>query len=174
MANLEIRFERHDHLNEFEAIFQEEARAEMTVVLEQTTGLVQQLAPVGVTSTFRNSITNSGPQSPEPGVVTGSVFSQDDPIKVGVIEGVDQQGNETPYGRRPGFYVPKAPIMQWAAKVLGLSGRALARAVYFIRKKIKAEGILPQRPFKIAYSMKEEAIRRSFEEDVPARIAKRL
>jgi hypothetical protein len=177
---------RVDNTAQFAEIFEQEARPRMTALMTQESGLVQQLSPVDE-GTFRAGIA-SDVQSPAKGIIVGSVFSQDQPIKAQVIEGVDAEGNETQFGRKPGKGLPvvmepgiRKPevktnlLVYWVRrKYPCISPAESRRLAYIFAKKIKEEGIPAVRPFKIADQMKDEERRRVISEEIPAAIIARL
>ena len=165
-------YEWNGHTERFTRAFEEEARPRVTAAVSQLVLTSQQLSPVDQ-GTFRNSIASDVSLS-SPMQIIGSVFSQDNPVKVQVIEGVDAQGNEQPFGRRQGRFPNITALRGWVARKTGLTGRALDSATFLIARSIARRGIPAVRPFKNAFTIKEPEIDRLFSEELPAAINARL
>ncbi|MEW6212553.1 MAG: hypothetical protein AB1631_29780 [Acidobacteriota bacterium] len=114
-ADLRVEVIRSDNLAQFQSIFDEVAEKAMTVVTDAVIGEAQALSPV-YRGTFKSSLV-SDIQKPSPFLIEGFIQS---PLNYApVIEGVDEAGNETPYGRRPGARMPPFnELRQWVVRVL--------------------------------------------------------
>jgi hypothetical protein len=102
---IEIQYKLVDEsrLDEFYPLYEEKVGAAMRVVTEKIAGDAIQLSPVD-RGFFRGSI-QTAVEFDNKGGILGSVFSSapHGPI----IEGVDEEGNETEFGRRPGAKFPE-------------------------------------------------------------------
>ena len=171
MATFRIEITRTDHLADFPRIFEEEAAVMLvTVGLDHQT-IAKQIAPKYL-ETFRNGFTfqiqRSGPAQMEGNLINTAPHAR-------VVEGIDLQGNDTPYGRRPGAKFPPVNVLaQWVSKVLGIAGPQLRQVTYLVGRKIVREGIIAERTSKVAYSFKAPEFQRMFEQDLPAKVEARL
>lgn len=162
MATLRVEIQRNDHIADFPAVFVEVAQAHMTTVVNVVQGRVQANSPVDL-GIFRGSIANSVQAAGL--VVTGSVFSQDNPIKVEAIE----------RGRRAGArWSPVGVITAWVARVIRSPVAQLRRVAYLVGRKIATRGIPARRPFERAFTETEAQVNRILGVDLPNALAKRL
>jgi len=116
---IEVRFNVIDttKFEFFEPIFQEEMFPRVKLITEKVTGDAQRLAP-NFDGFFVSSIQPLvySPTDSRPSIV-GEVVSNSQ--YAGVIEGVDAEGNETEFGRRPGTFPNITMLRAWVEKVIG-------------------------------------------------------
>lgn len=114
-GNVRVEVTRTDHLAEFDQIFDELATAAMQAVTEAVVGEAGALSPV-YNGFFKSSLAPDV-QKPSPLIIEGLITS---PLNyAGVIEGVDEQGNEVAQGRRSGAALPNfGQLREWVVKVL--------------------------------------------------------
>lgn len=105
-----------------------------------------------------------------PSFIVCDVFSEDAEIKASVIEGVDQNGVETAYGRQPGRFPPVDIMIAYAAERTGLSGSLLRSVAFLFGRKIARDGIPPVRPIKRAVEMKQPVTDDVFANLIPAEL----
>lgn len=171
MATFRIEHTRTDNLAQFAQIFEQVATDMMTVVLAQHQSIAQQLSP-SYLGTFRNSfspeVVKIGPAQIEGRLLNSSAHAR-------IVEGIDAQGNDTPYGRRPGAKFPPVNILAlWVRRVLGIEGPELRRVTYLVGRAIVRRGIVAERTSKVAYSFKEPEFQRMFEVDLMAQVEARI
>jgi len=189
MSQLTITVKRFDRLKEFPEIAGPAFNDTMTVGVERWIGDAQVNSPVD-RGFFRSSLDGQVDQI-SPLQIVGRVFAsaQHAPI----IEGVDEQGNETQFGRRPGGYTmlrdkgrvlkviavgtkfpPVGAVRAWVQRVLGVSGeKQIARVAFAVSLKIVREGIRPRRPLGTALRSNAAFLQRIFD-DAANRIARQL
>lgn len=114
-GNVRVEVTRTDHLAEFDQIFDELATAAMTSVTEAIVGEAGALSPA-YKGFFKSSLAPDI-QKPSPLIIEGMITS---PLNyAAVIEGVDEQGNETSQGRRSGAALPNfGQLRIWVVDVL--------------------------------------------------------
>lgn len=205
MASVAVSIQRNDHLAEFNDIFSELGQVHMTVAVSVAQAAVQRNAPVN-TGQYRSSVENQVQEQvlDVASKITGSVFSQDDPIKVAVIEegrgankkfppldvlrrwvqlkmGASIQVGLTSIGpRRPGQRkLSKAATLR-ESEGTGFGPRntplniAINRAAYLIGRKIAKKGIAAKHVFQKSFTETEPEVKRILGDDLSAALAKRL
>jgi hypothetical protein len=201
MASLTVSVQRADHLADFPAALTELGQTYMGLAVNVAQLAVQRNAPVNI-GRFRDSIANSVEVKGE--TITGSVFSQDEPIKVAVIE----------EGRAPNQKFPRLEVIRrWVHLKMGASievaltsigprrrgqkrlsraatrresegdgagprntpyNIALNRTAYLIGRKIAKEGIEGKHVFLRSFVETQPEVSRILGEEFPAALAKRL
>jgi len=161
MTSLTVQVERNDKLAEFSAIFAELGQAHMTIAVNLVQGAVQRNSPVN-TGAYRSGISNSVQLGEL--TITGSVFSQDDPIKVAVIE----------EGRRPGRFPPVGVITRWVQLVIRPPANKLRQVAYLVGRAIAERGIAGKHVFQRSFTETEPEVQRILGDEFPAALAKRL
>lgn len=161
MASVTVNISRQDHLADFNSIFTELGTSHMTAAVNVAQSAVQRNAPTN-TGQYRSSIANqvqaSGLQ------ITGSVFSQDNPIKVNVIE----------EGRRPGTYAPVGVITRWVQLVIRPPANRLRQVSFLVNRAIMQRGIRAKNVFKRSFAETDPQVQKILGEDLSAALAKRL
>lgn len=143
MPGVEVRFRVTDTTNfdQFETLFQEEMGPTVKLLTEKVTGDAQRLAP-NFDGFFVGSI-QPLIYSPTDGrsTIVGQVVSNSQ--YAGVIEGVDEEGNEVEFGRRPGTFPNITMLRAWVEKVIGpeIASHVMkaAKAVRSIGQKVSKE-----------------------------------
>jgi hypothetical protein len=170
MAEFVIKVTRFDELKRFPEIAGTEFADAMTVSVEKLLGDAQILSPVYL-GLFRSSLDNEVVQK-SPIDIKGSVFATA-PYSP-VIEGVDEAGNPTEFGRRPGTkFPPVGELRTWVERTMGLTGSDAARVAYLIGRAIVKRGIRPKRPLGRSLEKNIPFIEKVFN-DAGSRVAKRL
>lgn len=170
MAEYVIKVKRFDELKQFPEIAGTEFGDAMIVSVEKLLGDAQILSPVH-NGLFRSSLDNAVVQK-SPIDIRGSVFATA-PYSP-IIEGVDEAGNPTEFGRRPGTkFPPVAALRSWVERVMGLTGNDAARVAFLVGRAIVRRGIRPKRPLARALEKNIPFIEKVFG-DASNRVAKRL
>lgn len=145
MADVRITVKRFDRLKEFPEIASTRFGDAMDVSLTKVLGDALPLAPVGVTGFYRSAFGSDTFVQASPFRIEGSVLNE--APYAAIIEGIDEQGNQTAYGRRPGAKGPFSPeafasLRLWVVKVLGPSIHVnvskAAKAVRSLGQKVSA------------------------------------
>jgi len=201
VASLTVNVQRSDHLEDFPSALTELGQTYMGLAVNVASGAVQRNSPVNV-GTFRNSIANSVEVKGE--TITGSVFSQDEPIKVAVIEegrgankkfppldvirrwvqlkmGASIEVGLTSIGpRRRGQSRLSRAATRRESEGEGIGPRntpfniALNRTAYLVGRKIAKEGIEGKHVFLRSFVETQPEVSRILGEEFPAALAKRL
>lgn len=167
---VEIKFGFSEDLrfDEFEPVFQGVMTPVMQLVTEKVTGDAQRLAGASKDrGFFQQSIQPLvySPTDRRP-AITGEVVST--VAHAAIIEGVDEDGNETEYGRNPGTKFPDVGELRlWVERniiqdqmhpdFIGPirqnldSDEVIDEITYFVGRKIVREGIKPKRPIGNAF-----------------------
>ena len=170
MAEVKIIVTRFDSLKLFPEIAGQEFGDSMTVAVETVTGDAIKNSPVD-RGLFRSSLSNEVAKR-SPLEVVGSIFAN--AAHAPVIEGVDEKGTPTEFGRRPGTRFPPVTAMRaWVTRVLGLQGKEAASVAFLISRAIVRRGIRPKRPIGRALETNQAFIERLFNE-AAERIARKL
>ena len=180
----------------FDAVFIDNVQPRISAGLLKVEAEAKTNSPT-FNSFFRNSI-ESVIEKPQPGVLHGNVFSS--VPYAGVIEGVDEQGNEVEWGRRPGAKFPNITELRlWVIRKIGPEIREFvmkaAKAVRKLKQKvsrqqrvdfeekeiddatfaigraIKARGIRPQRPIGNAFVTNRTFINEEIDAGIDATLA---
>lgn len=143
MANVTITVKRFDRLKEFPEIASGRFGDAMEVSLTKVLEGALPLAPVGVTGFYRSAFGSDTFVQATPFLIEGSVINE--APYAAIIEGIDEAGNPTEFGRRPGSKMPPFDALRtWVVRVLGTSIQAtVMTAVKAARKagsKISKEG----------------------------------
>lgn len=171
MSTFRIDVTRTDHLAEFERIFTETATLNLSEGLNLLKSAAEQFSPV-YQGVFKSSYSIFYRLEGNARVVGELINSSP---HAGVIEGVDSQGNDTEYGRRPGAKFPPVNVLAlWVQRVLGVQGPQLARVTFLVGRAISRRGIKPTRPTAKAWELKQAEIIRLFEVDLPAQVEARI
>lgn len=127
------------HFENFEQHWDESLSAALNVINEKVTGDAEVRAPVGVTNEFKGGI-QPLLERPSPLVLIGYVFSTAD--HAAIIEGVDEEGNETKYGRQPNTAFPNISALTiWVEKVLHPPEENLEDTVINVGRAIVTRGL---------------------------------
>jgi hypothetical protein len=171
MSSFHIQVTRTDNLAQFPTIFNQVATDKTTVGLNLLQGAAQQLSPV-YQGLFRNSYSIQVETTGQ-NVITGLLLNNAPHARV--IEGVDAQGNDTEWGRRPGAkFSPINVLALWVQRVLGVQGKAVRQVAFLVARAISRRGIKASRPTQKAWELKQAEIIRLFEIDLPAEIEARI
>lgn len=68
------------------------------------------------------------------------------------------------YGRRPGSFPPKEPIVRWIQRRLGKSEKEARRLSFIVRRAIAVRGLLPR--LVLTGAQNQAAIRKAFNDEV--------
>jgi hypothetical protein len=164
--SIEISFSIVDktRFDEFELRFDETMTPAFKLITETVAGDAIRRSPSD-RSFFIQSIQPSV-EKLKPGVMAGYVFST--VPHAAVIEGVDEEGNETEFGRRPGTKFPNfTELRAWVERHIVVdqlrsdfvgpvrenlqSEEVIDEITFFIGRKIVREGIKPKRPIGTAF-----------------------
>lgn len=163
MATVTVTVTRGDHIADFNAVFSELGQAYMTAALNVVQGTVQRNSPVN-TGQYRSSIANQV-QAQGALEIKGSVFSQDDPIKVNVIE----------EGRRAGARFPPVDVItRWVQLKLRPPANKLRQVAFLVGRKIAQQGIPGKHVFQKSFTETQPEVQRILSDDLSAALAKRL
>lgn len=145
---IQFRFFDESRLDEFFPLFDEKVSAAMRVVTSKIAGDAIQLSPVD-RGFFQNSI-QTAVEFDQKGAILGSVFST--AAHAPIIEGVDEGGNETEFGRRPGARFPNVGELRlWVERVISPPEQKIDEVTYLVGRKIVQQGIKPVRPIGTAF-----------------------
>lgn len=134
--------------DEFGIVFDETMTPTMQLVTEKVAGDAIRRASVD-RGFFRQSI-QPIVEKPAPGVIVGAVFST--VPHAAIIEGVDEAGSETEFGRRPGAKFPPLDVLRvWVERVITPPEEKIDEVTYLVGRKIVREGIKPLRPIGNAF-----------------------
>jgi hypothetical protein len=146
----EVRFNVVDTTNfdQFEPIFEEEMGPAVTLIGNKVLGDAQRLAQVDQ-GFFRGSmqllVERPAPVTISANVVATAPYSM-------ILEGVDEEGNETEYGRRPGGkFPPLDQLRLWVERVISPPEKELDDVTFLVGRAIVRRGIKPQRPIGTAF-----------------------
>jgi hypothetical protein len=187
---LEIKVTDETRFEGWEIAFDEEVRPTITAMTEKVTGDAQRSFPPfrgrqrGInTGAFRNSIHPLVYIKP-PATIEGRVVSSSP--YAAIIEGLDEAGNETEYGRRPGAAFPNIDaIRRWVELVIGFNElrsryleehkltetkvsneTLLDEATLAIGRGIVHKGIKPVRPIGKAFDQNKALINREIDDAI--------
>jgi hypothetical protein len=163
---IEVRIEVTDNIRfeEFEQVFDETMPGFLLVGLEKVVGAAQQNSPVGVRGLFRGSIQPSL-ESPQPVTFQGFVFSSVNYAPI--IEGVDEDGNDVDFGRRPGAAFPNiGELRLWVEKVIAPPEERIDEVTFAVGRKIVRKGIKAKRPIGNAFNANRGFIDREIDRGV--------
>jgi len=171
MADFVITVERFDQLKQFPELFESRFGDAMNVSTTLVLGEAIELSPNDL-GFFVNSLdADVIKQSPLQIIGRVSASAPHAPI----IEGVDESGKETEWGRRPGKPGPfregkplraLPQIEAWVVRK-GLTieeGQTVESVAVNVARHIKHHGIKPKRPIKRAMEAKRDEIQRIFDE----------
>ena len=96
--------------------------------------------------------------------IKGSVFSQDEPIKVAVIE----------TGRAPGRFAPVDVITRWVQLVIRPPANLLRSVSFLVNRAIARRGIRGRFVFQRSFEETEPQIQQLLGVDLPASLAAKL
>jgi hypothetical protein len=164
---IEISIEDRTNFEGLELAFDDVMLPVIIAMTEKVTGEAQSKAP-SYNGLFRNSI-QPIPEKLGAMVIRGLVVSTSP--YAAIIEGVDEEGNEVEFGRRPNTAFPNiGELEKWVEKTLGIEAihaRYLAehdiketslsnddllrQATLAVGRKIVRDGILPKRPIGEAF-----------------------
>jgi hypothetical protein len=183
---VEIQVKRFDQLKKYPEISRQEFSDSMFVGVEKVLSEAQILSPVD-RGLFRSSLATDVVE-PSPMNIVGKVFAS--APHSAVIEGVDEDGNPTEFGRRPGAAFPNiGELRGWVERVI--IGKQLAgdfigpvrsnlsiqervdEATLWIGRAIVRRGIKAKRPIGRAMERNREFLQRLFE-DATTRIARQI
>lgn len=191
MAAVTITVKRFDRLKEFPEISSRNFGQAMKVSTEKVIGDAIRNSPVGATGFFRSAYGSDIFIQASPFRVEGSVLNS--APYAGIIEGMDEAGNQTDYGRRPGTGFPNfGALRYWVVRVLGDKIRAtvmvatkaaraakqkvskvqresseeeaIDQATWAIGRAIVRRGIKPKRPLGNAMTANRGFIQQVFDE----------
>jgi hypothetical protein len=136
---IEIIVTHNIRFDEFEQVFDDVMPGFINVGLEKVVGEAQQNSPVGVRGTFRGSLQPSL-ELIAPVTLQGFVFSSVNYAPI--IEGVDEEGNDVEYGRRPGTAFPNiGELRLWVEKVLSPPEDKIDDVTLAVGRRIVSRGI---------------------------------
>jgi hypothetical protein len=191
MADVRITVKRFDRLKEFPEIASGRFGDAMSVSLEKVLGDALPLAPVGVTGFYRSAFGSDTFIQATPFQIEGSVLNE--APYAAIIEGIDEQGNQTEFGRRPGAKMPPFDALRtWVIRVLGTkiqatvmtavkaarkggekisaktrAGRqesAIDSATWAIGRAIARRGIKAKAPLQTSLKANEQFIQQAFDD----------
>jgi len=171
IINVQIKVEDNIRFDQFERVFNETMPGYLKVGLERVVGEAKANSPVGVRGLFRESIQPSLDQ-PKPVTFEGHVFSTANYAPI--IEGVNEQGEDVDYGRRPGTAFPNiGELRKWVEKVLSPPEEKIDEVTLAVGRKIVARGIkdgdTPYRKFRPigkAFTRNKDFINRQIDDGV--------
>jgi hypothetical protein len=147
--SVEIKVTDNIRFDQFEQVFDSTMPGYIREGLEKVTGEAVQNSPV-YRGIFRSGIQNSLDQ-PKPVTFEGHIFS-DVANYAAVIEGVDESGNDTKYGRRPGAKFPDVgEIRLYVERVITPPEEKVDEVTFLVGRKIQRDGILAKRPIGNAF-----------------------
>ncbi|MCI0489384.1 MAG: hypothetical protein L0229_22555 [Blastocatellia bacterium] len=173
---IRVTVDDESRLDEFEARFDETMTQVVISLTERVATQAQRNAPRD-TGVFAGSIQ---PLIEQPAPLTISGFVVSSVAYAGVIEGVDEEGNEVEFGRRPGArFPPVGKIRLWVERKIGVD-QIRARAgktartdeqlidetAFLVGRKIARQGIRPTRPIGNAFRANESLIRSEIEKAI--------
>jgi hypothetical protein len=165
MRSLDVQIVVTDNLqfDQFEKVFDSTMPGYLLVGLYKTQFDAQQKSPV-YRGLFRGGIQTSLDQ-PKPATFEGHVFSSVN--YAAVIEGVDEDGNDVEFGRRPGAAFPNiGELKLWVERVISPPEEKLDEVTIAIGRKIKFKGIKAKRPIGNAFDRNKDFINREIDRGV--------
>jgi len=162
MATVRVDVTRADHLADFQTIFNQVAKPYLVAATNVVKAAVQVRAPVHM-GFFRNSITIKIDETA--GQLTGSIYSQDNEIKVAVIEEGRSAGSRFP---------PVDVIMRWVQLVIKPPEKMLRSVTYLVGRKIARQGIPGRHPFKLGEQDSEAEAFQILSVDLQQELVQRL
>jgi hypothetical protein len=160
---IEIKFKENVRFDQFERVFDETMPGFILPGLYKVQGEAQASSSV-YRGLFRGSIQTSIEQ-PKPATLQGFVFSSVNYAPI--IEGVDEQGNDVEFGRRPGAAFPNiGELRLWVERVISPPEEKIDDVTYLVGRKIVARGIKAKRPIGNAFDRNKDFINREIDRGV--------
>ncbi|HEX8091833.1 MAG TPA: hypothetical protein VF762_23470 [Blastocatellia bacterium] len=164
-----IKVEDGTRLEDFVPIFDEIMPGHVLAGLYKVQGEAQADSPV-YRSLFRGSI-QSAVDHPQPGTIQGYVFSGVNYAPI--IEGVDEQGNDVEFGRRPGAAFPNiGELRLWVERVISPPEEKLDDVTFLVGRKIAQKGVKAKRPIGNAFDRNKDLINPEIDRGVDAVLTK--
>lgn len=161
--SFEIRVSDNLRFDQFEQVFNDTMPGFVLVGLYKTMGEAQQDSPV-YRGLFRGGI-QTAVEQPQPATLQGFVFSSVN--YAAIIEGVDEAGNDTEFGRRPGAAFPNiGELRLYVERVISPPEEKIDQVTYLVGRKIVREGIKAKRPIGNAFDRNRDFINREIDRGV--------
>jgi hypothetical protein len=150
------------HFDQLERVFEEVMPPFIQVGLFKIVGDAQQHSPV-YRGLFRAEIQNALDKI-SPATFQGVVFFS---LNYGlVIEGIDEEGNDTEFGRRPGTFPNLSELRLWVERVISPPEEKIDEVTFLVGRKIQAQGIRPKRPIGNAFNRNKDFVNREIDRGV--------
>jgi len=161
--SIEIIVKDETRFDGFELRFDEVMMPVITAMTEKVTGDAQRNAQV-YRGIFRSSI-QPIVEKPVALIIQGLVVATAPYSHI--IEGVDEAGNETEFGRRPGTkFPPLGELRLWVERVISPPEEKIDDVTFLVGRSIVRKGIKPKRPIGEAFRANEALINREIDQAI--------